>query len=251
MGIDVSFEFHKKNIVVVGASSGIGRQVALEISLGGGTVLAIARDKNRLSALSSQNPERIVSHAVDVRELDTLEQAIEEFVKLHGKLHGSVYTAGISGATPLLSYSEALGSDIMDTNFWGYVNLMSLLCRKKYTYNESSHVAVASVAAQTGEAGSFAYSASKAAMVTASRSFAKELYRRNCRVNTVSPGFVKTALTEGYFEEKGFSKELIEKHLLGFGEVEDVSGMIVFLLSDRARWITGADFVIDGGYSVS
>ncbi len=180
-----------------------------------------------------------------------LEETLWEFVQSHGKFHGSVYAAGITGATPLLSYSEEVGRGIMDTNFWGYVHFMQLLSRKKYSHNGSSHVAVASVAAQTGEAGNFAYSASKAAMVTAARSFAKELHRRKCRVNTVSPGFVKTALTEGYFEERGFSEKTVERHLLGLGEAENVSGIISFLLSGRAEWITGTDFAVDGGYSVS
>ncbi len=217
----------------------------------GGTVLTIARNEERLNTLKNQFQEKIITKPVDARDRDALEKAISEFVEAHEKLNGSVYTAEISKTTILRSFSEEDAKAAMDTNYWGWVNLMNILSKKKYVEDGSSHVVISSVAAYTGEAGSFAYDASKSALITSVKAFAKELAKRKIRVNSISPGFVNTALSEGYFENRGFSEKTIEKHLLGLGSVEDVSGMILYLLSDRAHWITGSDFVIDGGYLVS
>lgn len=248
---DIIFNFEGKHFVIIGASSGMGRQATLEICKGGGRVLAIARDVERLSALKDLFPENIETKSVDVNDKELLVESISNYVEDNGRIHGSVYTAGVSKTTVLRSFSDEDARKIMDTNYWGWVNLMSVLGKKKYSEEGSSHVVIASVAAHTGEAGCFAYDSSKAALITSVKAFAKELSKRKCRVNSISPGFVSTALSEGYFENRGFSEETIEKHLLGMGSVEDVSGMILYLLSDRARWITGADFVIDGGYLIS
>ena len=248
---DIAFDFSGKRFVIVGASSGMGRQTTVEICIGGGTALTIARNEERLNTLKSQFQENIITKSVDVRDKDALEKAISEYVETRGKINGSVYTAGVSKTTVLRSFSEEDAKAVMDTNYWGWVNLMSVLSKKKYVEDGSSHVVISSVAAHTGEAGSFAYDASKAALITSVKAFAKELSKRKYRVNSISPGFVSTAFSEGYFENRGFSEKTIEKHLLGLGSAEDVSGMILFLLSDRAHWITGSDFVIDGGYLVS
>lgn len=96
----------------------------------------------------------------------------------------------------------------------------------------------------------FAYSAAKAAVQAAARSIAKEICRNGKRINTISPGWVNSEMTDreqGTLGQEAFLA-LEKRHLLGFGEVTDVSGFVLFLLSDRARWITGNDFLVDGGY---
>lgn len=247
---DVKFDFKNKNYIVVGASSGIGKRVTEEILIEGGTVLAVARDYERLSSIFSGS-KKIYTKSVDVRDRTQLEAEIYQFVLDHGKFHGSIYTAGISKTTLLNSFSQEVATEIMDINFWGWINLMKIINKKKYSVDGCSNVVVASVAAYTGEAGNFAYSASKSALLTSVKTFAKEIYRRSNRVNSVSPGFIKSPMSDGFFDERGFSDKVKEKHLLGLGEPEDVSGLILYLLSERARWITGSDFVIDGGYLVS
>ena len=250
MSFGVDFHFNGGNFLIVGASSGIGRQIAEDIVNGGGTVLAIARNKERLSMLQGIDPTSIHTVSVDVRDVDTLEQAVSDFVVRNGKIHGSVYTAGISRVTPLKSHLESETKEIMDINYWGFVYLMKILNRRKYSVDGCSHVVISSVAGHTGEAGNFAYSASKAAIINSVRTFAKEIYKRGNRINSISPGFVNTALSEGFFENRGLSERTKEKHLLGFGESTDISGIALFLLSDCSRWVTGQDFVIDGGYLV-
>ena len=248
---NISYEFSGKKFVVLGASSGMGRQTADEICCCGGNVLAIARNEDRLATLKEQFPDNIVIKSVDVRDKTSLESCISDYVNACGRIDGSVYTAGISKTTALRSFSEEDARTTMDTNYWGWINSMSILSKRKYSVDGSAHVVISSVAAHIGEAGNFAYDASKAAIITCVKAFAKEIAKRKCRVNSISPGFVMSALSEGYFDTRGYSDKVVEKHLLGFGTVEDVSGLILYLLSDRARWITGSDFIIDGGYLVS
>ena len=180
-----------------------------------------------------------------------MEHAVTDFVETYGKIHGSIYTAGISKTTVLRSFSEEEASNLMDINFWGWIHLMSIINKKKFTEDASSHVVIASVSAHKGEAGCFAYNASKASLITCVRTFAKELAKRKCRVNAISPGFISTPLSGDYFDTRGFSEKTMDDHLLGLGKPEDVSGLTLFLLSDRSKWITGAEFVVDGGYLIS
>lgn len=251
MGFDAEFHFEGGNFVIVGASSGIGKQIAVDIVNEGGTALAIARNTERLAELREFAPGSIYTESVDVRDAGKLEQSINDFVAQNGKIHGSVYTAGISRVTPLKSHAGDDAREIMDINYWGFVHSMKILTRTRYSADGCSHVVISSVAGHTGEAGNFAYSASKSAIMNSVRTFAKEIYKRGCRVNSVSPGFVNTSLSDEFFEKRGLSERIKAKHLLGFGECVDISGIVLFLLSDRSRWITGQDFVIDGGYLVS
>ena len=250
MGKEVTFDFSSQRFVVLGASSGLGQQIASEIIECGGTILAIARNKERLDALK-QGQNEVYTAVADVRDRIALESVIKDFAESHGKFHGSVYTAGISKTTVLKAFSEEDAKEIMDINFWGWINIMNILCKKRYTEDGCSHVVISSVSPRKGESGAFAYNASKASIDTGVRTFAKELAKRKCRVNSISPGFVDTGLSDGYFSERGFSERIIKKHLLGLGKAEDVSGLALFLLSERAGWMTGTDIVIDGGYLVS
>lgn len=251
MGFDVDFHFDGGKFLVAGASSGIGRQITEDIVKAGGMVLAVARNIERLFSLREAAPDRIYTESVDVRDAEALERAVNHFVARNGKIDGSVYTAGISRVTPLKCYSEHEVSEIMDINYWGFVRLMGILNRRKYSADGCSHVVISSVAGHTGEAGNFAYSASKSAVINSVRTFAKEVCKRGIRMNSISPGFVNTSLSEGFFDTRGLAGRTREKHLLGFGESTDISGMALFLLSDYSRWITGQDFVVDGGYLVS
>lgn len=247
---DIKFDFSGKRFVVVGASSGMGLQVTRELLANGATVLAVDRNEEKLKEIAAEIGSGIEIHAADVRDPEDLEKGISEFAG-KGKINGSVYTAGLSRTTVLRSFSEQDASDMMQVNFWGWVNLMKIISKKKYSEEGCSNVVIASAAAHRGESGNFAYNASKAAIMNTVQTFAKELAKRKCRVNSVSPGFVTTPLTQGYFTARGYSERTIEKHLLGLGTPEDVAGAILYLLSDRAKWITGTDLIIDGGYLIS
>ena len=244
----VSYDFSGERFVVTGASSGMGRTVAKELADSGATVLAIARRKELLVRMEQEYPGRIVPGVLDVCDNKALSDTISSFVASYGKLSGAVHAAGIFSSTPLRAYDEKEARKVMDVSFWAGIRLMQIVNKKKNAEEGCSSVLFSSVAAAVGEKSNFAYSSSKIAMQAAVRSIAKEIYTRKNRINTISPGWVHTEMTRYEEENTQVSSKFYDWHLLGIGEPEDVSGMVLFLLSDRARWITGTNVVVDGGY---
>ena len=249
--MDTNFDFSGKSFVVTGASSGIGRQVALELLQAGATVLLIARRKEKLKELCGVASGKAVPGVADVKDTAALKQIISEFTEQYGSLDGAVHAAGITGNTPLRIYSDELAREIMEISFWSGIRLMQLVNNRRYSNDGCSSVLFSSATAYIGEKGLFAYAASKAALQAAVRSIAKEISKQKSRINTISPGWVTTEMTEREQREAVVSEEIYQRHLLGIGKPEDVSGMVLFLLSQRASWITGQDFVVDGGYLFS
>lgn len=243
----VTFDFTGKNFIVTGASSGMGRQIAIELAEAGAKVLAIARRKNELQNLQELYPDYIVSASLDVCDEEKQEAAIKDFVSQYGKIDGAVHAAGISRLTPLRVYDVDEAKQIMDVSFWAAVKLMQIATKVKYSNIGASFLAFSSVRATRTDKGLFAYASAKAAIKIAMKTFAKEIANRKMRVNVISPGWVNTNMTAGLEETHNLS-EVSSNSLLGYGNPEDVSGMVLFLLSDRAKWITGTDVVVDGGY---
>lgn len=244
----VDFCFDGENYVVTGASSGMGRQVALELASAGAKVLAIARREDRLRELQAECAGNIFPASLDVRDGEQLECAVRDFVNEHGKLHGGVHAAGINSFTPLKTYDKDLAGKIMDVSFWAGVELARLVTKAKYGNKATSTVLFSSVCASSSEKGMFAYAAAKSAVNGCIGSLAKELAGKGHRINSIMPGWVEnsdmTSSLDGFIDQDFFKKS----HLLGLAVPGDVSGMVLFLLSDRARWITGSSVVVDGGF---
>ena len=243
----VKFDFTGERYVVTGASSGMGKEVALELAEAGAVVLAIGRNGNRLMELQTRFPENIFTASVDVCDSVALEKVISEFTSIHGKLNGGVHAAGISELTPVKNYDVSLAEKIMNTSFWAGMKLLSFITKNKYGEHGTSTVLFSSVSAYSHEKGMFAYAASKAALDSGIRSAAKEICVREHRVNSIVPGWVKSPMSD----QLGIvanTDSFLGKHLLGVGNALDVTRMVLFLLSDDARWITGSNVVVDGGY---
>lgn len=253
--MNVTFDFGRKNFVVVGASSGIGRQVALELSASGANVLAVGRNLERLDALRKSSPVSLIkqSSRIFVEQLDVTtatadewSAVLENFTRCVGRINGGVYTAGIWGLTPLNAFDTELARKIFDTSFWGAVNFIQTTSRKRFADENSSFVVMSSVAADFAGKSLFAYSAAKAAIQAAVKSFAAELVRNKHRINSVAPALVQTEM----LQKENVGDEIISRQLLGLSSPFDVAGMILFLLSERAARITGQNFFVDGGYVV-
>lgn len=235
-----------KVILVTGASSGIGRQAAIDISQNGGTVIIAGRNADRLNEtfakLSSGN------HQMILFDLNLHENFIEIVTQLP-LLHGVVHSAGITGHIP----SKFIGSDdiqqYFNTNYTAPVLLTAALLRKKKIADIGSIVFLSSIATRFPYFGGALYGSSKAALEAYSKVLAIELAPKGIRSNCISPSFVQTPMVEE--AGKTISKEVLEKFEkmmpLGFGKPEDVSHAIQYLLSDASKWITGTNLILGGG----
>ena len=244
----VIYDFSNENFVVTGASSGMGRQVVVELVAAGANVLAIARNEARLQELQYQYPNNISVVALDVCDSEKMENAIKNFVGKNGKLHGGVHAAGINNFIPLKTYDGVLANKIMDTSFWAGVEFTRIVTKAKYANKGISVVLFSSVCAQSDEKGMFAYASAKAAVNACVKSIAKEINTKGHRINSIMPGWVENSTMTTSVDGMIDQNSLIEKHLLGLAKPDNVTGMVLFLLSDRGSWITGSNIAVDGGY---
>lgn len=247
------FSLKDKTILITGASSGIGRSCSVECSKSGASLILIARNEEEVQkTVSMLDPNTKVETIIaDIAQCGNLEELIAEKVSLIGKISGFIHCAGVEKTLPLKKHTPQLYHDIFAVNVIAGFEIAKILSLKKYKTETSSFVFISSVVGMVGEIGKAAYSSSKGAVISGARSMAMELSRSNVRVNSISPAMVNTPILEKMFENIGedAAEEILKKHPLGIGTPEDVANACIFLLSDAARWITGSNLVVDGGYS--
>lgn len=249
-----SFSLEGKTILVTGASSGIGRQTALDCASSGAAVVLSGRDAERLDAglaeARSRNPgaEHRAIRA-DFSEESQVEGLAAECPPLDGVAHVAGYTAFCPSKMLKFGFLEKM----QRVNVNAAVVLTARLLRGKKLRDGGSLVFVASTAPMVGVAGNAAYAGTKAALIAHSRYFALELAPRQIRSNCVSPAMVRTPLfDQAYAAAPPETVAEQEKaHPLGFGEPEDVAHACIYLLSPASRWITGQQFVLDGGLTLT
>jgi NAD(P)-dependent dehydrogenase (short-subunit alcohol dehydrogenase family) len=247
------FSLSNKTILITGASSGIGRSCAVQCSKMGASLLLMGRNVDELNRTVSelQPGTKVEMIVADFSKMVDLELVIAEKILTIGKIAGFIHCAGVEKTLPLKKQSSEVFQSIFDINVFAGFELAKIISLKKYKAEKASFVFIASVAGMVGESGKTIYSASKGAVISGARSMSMELARSDIRVNSISPAMVKTPILEKMFDGIGeeASQNIIKKHPLGIGEPEDVANACVFLLSDAAKWITGTNLVVDGGYT--
>ncbi len=248
------FTLEDKTIIITGASSGIGRQCAIDCSKMGAKVVLIARNKSRLIETISmmESPEKHSLYSIDLSQLYSIKPCVDEIIANSGKISGIVHAAGISTVLPLKMLSLELLDHFFKTNVYSALSLTKEVCRMgNYSKMGCSVIFFSSIMGCVGEKGKSLYSATKGALISASRSLAVELAVKNIRVNTISPGAIETPINthQDYMSNVESRKILEDKHPLGLGMTTDISNVCIFLLSDASRWITGQNLIVDGGYT--
>lgn len=245
-------ELKEKTILITGASSGIGRATSVLCSELGARVVITGRDEGRLNEtyvmLSGEGHIKVVQDLLCKEGLDSF---FSKIVTQVGKLHGLVHCAGIAGVIPLKALSRGQLEKIMETNFYSFVEVVRQFGKKKYSMNKASIVGISSRAATAPRAYEMAYIASKAALEAAIPVIALELKSRQIRVNSVSPGVVKTGMTMRAIGELNNSeglKDIKERSIQGWQSAEQIAKICAFLLSDDSVAITAKNIQADGGF---
>jgi NAD(P)-dependent dehydrogenase (short-subunit alcohol dehydrogenase family) len=249
-----SFSLINKNIVITGASSGIGRACAISCSQMGARVLLIGRQADSLEMTKAllSNPEAATLLIQDLTQFDEVTVAVKKTLTAFGPVDGVVHAAGISTTLPFRNSTTDKMQHFFLVNVEAALHLTQLILKPGNVRSEgASIVFVTSVMSQVGESAKVLYSMSKGALLAASRSMAIELAPKKIRVNCIAPGVVDTPMSQkAYYSQQEELKERVTAlHPLGLGEPDDVANACVFLLSDAARWVTGTQLLIDGGYT--
>lgn len=247
------FSLDGKVVLVTGASSGIGRQCAIDCSKMGAKVVLVARNEERLTeTLEQMEGKGHVVVAYDLTDAAGLKAMVASLVQQVGPLHGALHCAGISDTIPLkLMHTETLDK-FFRSNVYSAIELSREICSiKNVSKDGASIVFFSSIMGCVGESGKSLYSMTKGALIAASRSLACEYAKKKIRFNCVSPGAILTPINENLPHMADPEKRSIleNQHPLGLGRCSDISNACIYLLSDASRWITGQNLIVDGGYT--
>lgn len=241
-----------QTILVTGASSGIGRAIAQECIARGGRVLACGRDARRLEQArqTSCAPERWISVQRDfLVDMEEIPHWVRDLARKYGKLWGLAHAAGVGLMDSLQAYGLDQARRHFDINFHVPILLAQGFCDRRVSARGGALLFVASASGVFPEKGHLLYGAAKAALAAAAKSVSQEVAPRGLRVHCLSPGIVDTpmeAAAEAFMGTE-YRQNQLQDYPFGFGRPEDVAAMSAFLLSERAAWITGQNFVLAGG----
>ena len=236
---------------VTGAGSGIGQACALALASAGATVWALDRDEAALSATMQEAATAgttVTGIACDVTDAASVHAA----AAAAGAVDILVNAAGIGRPGALLEVSAEDWQRLLDINLTGYLTTTQAFAPAMVDRGAGSLVHIASISSRNPQPGSGAYSASKAGVVLMSQQLAYELGPSGVRSNTVSPGLVRTPMTEAYYQAPGVAERRDAAiPLRRVARPDDIADVVVFLASDRARYVTGADITVDGGFATT
>lgn len=241
----------KNNVVIVtGGATGIGRAISLRLAKDGYCVLihfnsSTDAARNLVEEITASGLSAY-SLSFDVRDRKAAEEGLTAFFNEHSELslYGLVNNAGITkdGLVGLMSDQDF--SDVIETNVYGAFYLMRWAVKKMLLKRSGAIVNMSSISGQTGNAGQFNYSASKAAVIGMTKSLAQEVGRKGVRVNAVAPGVIETKMTEDVAFFETIKNNIPMKR---FGKSEEVASVVSFLLSSDASYVTGQTISVNGG----
>ena len=242
------FDIQGKKILITGASSGIGRAMAVVCSQMGADVCITGRNAEALAqTLEMMNGSKNTRIVADLTNNDAMNQLVNELPVLDAVISN----AGINRRMITQFLKEDAMDNVLNTNLKAPIMLTKALLKAKKLNTGASLVFVSSIAAFHSSIGDGVYSASKGVLSSFAKVLAMELAPKKIRVNTIQPGMVRTGLTEnGPLSEADYQKDEQRYPLARYGKPEEIAYAAVYLISDAACWITGTDLVIDGGISL-
>lgn len=244
------FSLEGKNILITGASGGIGKSVAINSAIQGAQLAITARNSERLNETLDELLNNEIGHTAISCDLSSKDD-LDALVDTLEPLDGIVLNAGAVKLAPIAFINDATVDELFEVNVQSSIRLVQRLVRKKKIKKGASLVFISSISTQKATIGNAVYNATKGAVNAFVKSLALELASKKIRVNAIMPGFVPT----GILNSSGISEEELEAHrknypLGRYGKPEDIAYLAIFLLSDQSSWMTGSLVNLDGGFSL-
>lgn len=244
-----------KSAVVIGGTSGIGRAIAYGLAEAGADVVCTSRRTEQVESAAAEieaKGRRTIRVASDVSDRGSIENLLNETVAAFGKVDILVNSAGRTKREPSIDVDDETWNAILETNLTGTLRTCQAFGRHMIERGYGRIINIASLSTFVSLFEVAAYSASKAAVASLTKSLAIEWARHGVNVNAIAPGVFRTALNEKLLDETLRGQEFLIRTPMGrFGNVEELAGAAVFLASDAASYVTGEVLVVDGGFLAS
>jgi len=239
-----------KAAIVTGGGSGIGKAIAAAFVREGAKVAICGRNARRLVQAASEIGPQCLALTADVSRSDEITRVVKQTLEEFERLDILVNNAGILLAGTAESLTDEQWEQTFNTNVRGVWQLSRAALPHMRKAGSGSIINIASVLSSLGARNRVAYAASKGAVLAMTRAMALDQAEDNIRINCICPGIVETEMVAAFNLDDNARQQRMAAHPMGrFGQPEDIAGLAVFLASDEARWITGAAFPADGGYS--
>ena len=239
-------KYNSKVILITGASSGIGLNLAKHFLKEGMKVINISRNSAKIKN------KNFINFNFDLSNFENYDHLFKDLKKYSKKINYFVYSAGIHDLRPISSFTYKSINRSINVNLLAPIYLSKYLSQKKLFNKLSSIVFISSVMGTVGAPGQTVYSSTKSGLIGLTKSLSLELAKNKIRVNCLSPGVIKESqLFKNYSKSITIEKaqSVINSHPLRAGSFNDVNQAIEFLIGENSGWLTGQNFILDGGYS--
>ena len=248
-------DLNGRTAVVIGGTSGIGRAIALGMADAGADVVCTSRRIEQVEVMAAEVEEkgrRTIRVASDVSDRASLGNLLDECVSAFGKVDILVNSAGRTKREPTLDLDDETWNAILETNLTGTLRSCQIFGRHMIANGYGRIINIASLSTYVSLYEVAAYSASKAAVASLTKSLALEWSKLGVNVNAIAPGVFRTALNQKLLDESERGREFLMRTPMGrFGQVEELAGAAIFLASESASFVTGEVLVVDGGFLAS
>ena len=243
-------DLNNKNVIITGASQGIGEKIAKSFSYYKSNIFLISRNIKALEKIKLElnKDSRIINcYAVDITDTENIKNTIKNIYTKYKKIDILINNAGITDDSLLATMTPKQWHSVINTNLHGTFNCTKAVVKYMIKQKSGKIINISSIIGQIGNKGQSNYAASKAGIVGFTKSLAKELGPRNINVNAINPGYIKTNMTTNIKNEKEFLNTIPLKR---YGLVDDIANLACFLGSEKSNYITGQAINIDGGLAL-